>query len=983
MTSQEREALKARLQATLGSGAWDELSHGATLKPGAEALATMMEVSEVTIEAPVESGFEPLNEIARGGMGVISRAWQASLKRQVALKTIRNPGGEAGFVAEALVTGLLEHPNIVPVHDLGLLGDGSLFIAMKLVDGTSWADLLHPETPEHEARAAELDLRAHVEILRDVCNAVAYAHEQRIVHRDLKPENVMVGRFGEVLVMDWGLAVDVRPSAVGGGRTAHKSAVTGPAGTPAYMAPEQARGEGAGLGIWTDVYLLGAILYELLGGRAPHQGESLLAVLMASQDGPPPLGEELPPGLVAICRRAMAPAPEERFASVAAMNEALGEWLRHAESEALSELAAQRLEACLVAEASPRTYTAFAEALGGFDSALLTWGHNPHALRGRRRALIGFARTAIAGGDLGLAEAQLDRLGALEDPEAGALAVELASARQREARAARRARWTRVALVLAIVGIIGTLFTGMLAVRSERNRAQGERDRAMSAEARAESLAEYMLSELRQKLEPMGRLDLLDAVAKRALGHYGERPELDAKAQLRRSVAMRTVGEVLMARGERDKAREIFRQAAESAMKAGGAAVAGQAEVLAAIAQRGLGDTSGAMEALEAACKRLESSAKSAEEVRGLVRCHEARSDTLRFAGELEKARAAAERALKVLEPRASEAPAWTRLQAQIHLRVASIQNLLGRMEPALGLYGRAVAALKTIALENPNELMWHGDLVAAQLDHAEALDATGKPGLARQSVARAHERARGLLDRDPGNAVWHRLLGRAQHHSGTGALQAGRLIEAEGYLRNALITRKNLSTRARHDGELSLDVAETTASLGDLARHRGHAAKALTHHRNAAELARRVAGTDPHHHGWRYVLAEHLDRLAHHSPASLKALRLHREAQVMRESLVKAQPEHPLWHKALARGLHARGRTLRRMDRHEDAAVPEAKAKAIFDRLRAQGVHLPAAGAASPPVRSEAPAAMPAPEPPIRRKRKLRRERPLERKAY
>ncbi|MFP5291247.1 MAG: protein kinase domain-containing protein, partial [Actinomycetes bacterium] len=168
---------------------------------------------------------------------------------------------------------------------------GELFMAMKLVGGTSWADLLHPRTPEQQERARRHDREAHVQTLLAVCNAVAFAHSKGIVHRDLKPENVMVGDFGEVLVMDWGIAVDVSERPAPDARAPHRTTVASPSGTPSYMPPELAEGRGEEIGPWTDVYLLGATLHEVLTTLArllapivPHVADAMWENLVVAVD---------------------------------------------------------------------------------------------------------------------------------------------------------------------------------------------------------------------------------------------------------------------------------------------------------------------------------------------------------------------------------------------------------------------------------------------------------------------------------------------------------------------------------------------------------------------------------------------------------------------------------------------------------------------------------------------------------------------------
>jgi eukaryotic-like serine/threonine-protein kinase len=261
-------------------------------------------------QAPDPSGprYDLGDEIGRGGMGIVYRAHDRELDRPIALKVL-NPlpdhaQAEARLVQEARIIARLEHPSIVPVHDAGRLPDGRLYYAMKLVRGRRL-----DEPGEQPTTLAE-----RLRIFLKICDAVAFAHAHGVLHRDLKPQNVMIGPFGEVLVMDWGVAKAVGfTSPVEGpdgnwtgpaAHTAHGTVV----GTPGYMAPEQARGEV--LDERADVYGLGAILYFLLTDRAPEQG-----VL------PPPRRHDrsIPRPLEAACLKALAPDPAARYPGVADM----------------------------------------------------------------------------------------------------------------------------------------------------------------------------------------------------------------------------------------------------------------------------------------------------------------------------------------------------------------------------------------------------------------------------------------------------------------------------------------------------------------------------------------------------------------------------------------------------------------------------------------------------------------------------------------
>lgn len=293
---------------------------GGTLAPPAEpAVSGDPPPSRYTLGEP----------LGAGGVGEVRAAHDAVLRREVAIKRlIRDlPGTRDRFVAEAQVTAQLDHPNIVPVHDLGVDADGRLYLAMKRVRGRSLAELLEsPDAPVLEGR---------LDIFRKVCDAVAFAHARGVLHRDLKPDNIMVGAFGEVLVMDWGLAraVGARDAPVQVDRFEGDALRTRDgqvAGTPAFMAPEQAEGRLDALDARTDVYGLGAVLYTLLTGRAPFSGEPLV-VLEAVKRGrfsPPGRVARVPRELDAVVRKAMALRPDDRYASVDALREDIEAWLQ-------------------------------------------------------------------------------------------------------------------------------------------------------------------------------------------------------------------------------------------------------------------------------------------------------------------------------------------------------------------------------------------------------------------------------------------------------------------------------------------------------------------------------------------------------------------------------------------------------------------------------------------------------------------------------
>jgi WD40 repeat protein/tRNA A-37 threonylcarbamoyl transferase component Bud32 len=296
------------------------------------------------------SRFRILRPHSRGGLGQVYVARDEELHREVGLKEIHerhadDPGSRARFLLEAGVTGGLEHPGIVPVYGLGSYADGRSFYAMRFIKGDSLNEAI---THFHRAEGAgrdpgerALELRQLLGRFVDVCNAVAYAHSRGVLHRDLKPGNIMLGQYGETLVVDWGLAkLGGQPAEAGRAEdTLRPSSATGltqtqmgaAVGTPHYMSPEQAAGRLDELGPASDVYSLGATLYHLLTGQAPLEGEDAGEVLRKAQRGdyPPPrrVKPAVPAALEAICLKAMALTPGDRYPSPRALADDIEHWL--------------------------------------------------------------------------------------------------------------------------------------------------------------------------------------------------------------------------------------------------------------------------------------------------------------------------------------------------------------------------------------------------------------------------------------------------------------------------------------------------------------------------------------------------------------------------------------------------------------------------------------------------------------------------------
>ena len=305
--------------------------------------------------------FHVLRPHARGGLGAVFVALDGELHREVALKQILEKYADDAvsrqrFVAEAEITGGLEHPGVVPVYGLGADAAGRPYYAMRFIKGDSLKEAIDrfhhragtrfpsPLVGEGQGGGAidgsrDLELRKLLRRFTDVCNAIEYAHSRGVIHRDLKPANIIMGKHGETLVVDWGLAKAVgradpsvgeqtiAPSSSGSSETLPGSAV----GTPAYMSPEQARGELYRQGPRSDVYSLGATLYCLLTGKPPFEGDDIGEVLRAVQEGRFPRPSQRDPALdkalEAVCLKAMATKPENRYPAPKALADDLDRWM--------------------------------------------------------------------------------------------------------------------------------------------------------------------------------------------------------------------------------------------------------------------------------------------------------------------------------------------------------------------------------------------------------------------------------------------------------------------------------------------------------------------------------------------------------------------------------------------------------------------------------------------------------------------------------
>ena len=456
---------------------------------GLETHPGVFVVREMDDESPQEPhrhmhgapGFTLLRRVGSGGMGEVWEAIQSSLRRRVAIKRLRRDltldihrAKEAEalsrmFFQEALTTANLQHPNIVPVHDLGIDEQGNPLLTMKLVRGVPWADQILADVKLPPAEY----FSKHLAILIDVAQAIAYAHSKGIIHRDLKPSQVMIGEFGEVVVMDWGLAVpfklpaDETPESERVGLHSFFGKISCPSGTPSYMAPEQTLTDPDSLGPWTDIFLLGGILYFLLTRTAPYSESDRSQAFQQAKGGdvePPELrspAAEIPAKLSSLAMAAMAPQPKDRLPSVRGFIDELNAYLSGADKRRESQQIVQEVEERY--QAAPTSYTVLSDCLVALARARGLWLENPQIQKLHNRVVESYANAALKNNDLTLARSLAEQSSSLEDRRILLNMVELAQAKNH-----RTAKERRLAIGFAFFTILLLVFGGIKYARDQK-----------------------------------------------------------------------------------------------------------------------------------------------------------------------------------------------------------------------------------------------------------------------------------------------------------------------------------------------------------------------------------------------------------------------------------------------------------------------------------------------------------------------------------
>ena len=751
------------------------------------------------------SRFRVVREHARGGLGSVLIAFDEELRREVALKEIQerhadNPDSRSRFLVEAEITGGLEHPGVVPVYSLGQTPEGRPFYAMRFIRGESLRKAIERfHSPEHgpkDSGERTLQLRGLLRRFIDVCNALEYAHSRGVIHRDIKPDNIMLGPYGETLLVDWGLAkaidraegpsasetaeLPLRPASVGVSTpTIDGSAI----GTPAFMSPEQAEGNHARMGPASDVYSLGATLYQLLTGVPPFTDRKLIAILHKVRKGefPPPrqLKAEVPPALEAICLRAMARSGADRYPSCLALADDLEHWLADEPVSAYREPLPAR--AFRWARRHRSAVSAAAVLVAVLVPVLAVAALLIGRERDRAEAMEGLARSAVEDMYLDVAETVL---GDLSDPREEAY------------------------LRLALARLDGPLDPGAIGS-----------DEAPEPTPEVPAIPPIDVS-LRGPLQEA--LDYYEGFARRG-GMGPSAPVESARARIR-------IGDISARLGRFDEAEDAYRLALEMlrpmTMRRGSESeprrrlAEAQARLGALLAVLGrpeeaepmLRDAIGGRQAL------LDVPPASPEDELGLVEAEVELAELLKLSGRVEEAEDAYRHAISRLRPMA-DAPA---ADLPGRRQLAAAADGLGVLLLMLGRNAEAEPMLR-LALDEQRELLGElptvprirEDLAKTSNSLGLFLRRDGRPGEAEAMLRSAIEHYGRLSGDFPGRVEYRRALARGHLNLGVLLQSEGRIADAEAAFRLAVGQYEALQADAPEAVKVRRDLVTARSNLG------------------------------------------------------------------------------------------------------------------------------------------------------------------------
>jgi serine/threonine protein kinase len=820
--------------------------------------------NDPTMAAPVSGELPPLpevaaslyqidKEIARGGMGKIVAAEDRRLGRPVALKSLLDPASDqvTRFQREALITARLQHPGIVPVYEAGRWPTGEPFFAMKLVSGRP-LDRVIGEATNLEDRLAIIPR------LAAACDAIAYAHSQRIIHRDLKPGNVLLGDFGETVVIDWGLAKDLdsdhetvertlqvrhskpvldtdqirEPKAKRSSQPPGASTLTvagAVMGTPAYMAPEQARGEL--LDQRADVFSLGAMLYHTLAGVPPYNARTATDVIAAAALGKiVPLRERerrAPAELVAIVERAMAQDPFDRYPHAGVL----------------------------------------AEDLRRFLTGQLV---NAHRYTAAQRVL-------------------------------------------------RFVKKHRAAVTIAAVALTTIAIGGTIAVRNivaARDQAQRERSIAITRKQAAEKLIDYMFSDMRERLDAAGRLDMLAGLGTEVKRYYamlsrmpGGMPRED---EVRMAEAIQLIGQAEHKSGKPDQALATWKEARSRLTDVVGTTwnestrrlrrLIARLDYEAGVIYQERGKLEEALThfmAAQTALVQLQQEEPASKIVRlQTADVHDRLGDLLRLDGKIDEAFDQYMEAKTAREQAASQGNG--RVSDEVlalstsHFKLGSVSQNRGESGSAIDEYRHALRLRETLLESQPDHVRYQEAVLEVLRELAELERQVGDDKSAVEAYRRAVPLANALVQRDPTNTEWEYQRGNLLSDLGFTLIDTGEFKEGLTQIESSIEVHKGLVARDSKSARYKIALSRSNTRAGDALLYLGRTNDGVAQYRYALDLRKELVDRDAKSVAYRRSIAWSYSKLARAFTLDgelVKAIASHEQALAWRQQLVAEAP--------------------------------------------------------------------------------------------
>ncbi len=814
-----------------------------------------------TVAAHESSGtgqrFRVLRPYAKGGLGEVFVAQDEELNREVALKEIQarfanQTESRSRFRQEAEITGNLEHPGIVPVYGLGQYSDGRPFYAMRFIRGDSLKEAIerfHAQLgPAVSQRLAvgerSLELRKLLGRFVDVCNAIEYAHSRGVLHRDLKPGNVVLGKFGETLVVDWGLAKAL-------GKTEHADASLPPVipstesgstptmlgsaiGTPAFMSPEQAAGRVNELGPATDVYSLGATLYCLLTGQPPFSGNDKGEILARVQNGDFPRPREVrphvPAALQAICLKAMAQKPPERYDSPQMLADDIEHWLADEPVACYPEPPLVRARRWIKRHPALVVGTAATVliSLASLAAIASIIAQSNHALAAKNSEL-----------------------------DAKNTALEQANLRERQAtaKAEANAKVAREQSQLALRSLESVIWDIQRKLRNVLGAGDLQRSLLQTALARLQEVSDHFAT--RAAIDRSSHVALIDlgdvllriGAASPRSGTHGNQPS----GEVGKGPAVGTDGSLAAA-------RKVYQQAFEIAQKLVAADPSDkEAQRDMSISYNSLGDVSlQAGQITEAlgfyqqafGIKRKLAAAdlKDNQAQRELSTSIERIGFVYERSGKLTEAREQYERMLAIKQRLAESNSADSLAQRELSVtynHLGDVQLQSGKASEALAYYQKGLEIDQKLAAADPNDARAQRDLFITYNKLGDVQRQFWPAFAALGSYQKGLEISQKLTAADPNDVQAQRYLAISYDNLGDMQRQFWQATEALASFKKGLVIRQRLAAADPTDAQAQRDLSISLDNLGDMQLAAGQTPEALASYKQGLEIRQKLAAAD------------------------------------------------------------------------------------------------------------------------------------------